>query len=184
MKRFARFLFHFDGGKTDSRGEIIFDPYDQIRRGPIRASGGFRERPVFGEVNWNPGPRLERRGATRGRRTEVQQETECEGEECCGRRGRERTRPWLAEEGAEIEGGENGMDASELEEALGPEVVAMLRAHADSAVSGLGEGRGDGGSPCEEIEGGDQGSEESRNGELSAHPSPKTGVDGDGDGYF
>ena len=97
MKRFARFLFHFDGGKTDSRGEIIFDPYDQIRRGPIRASGGFRERPVFGEVNWNPGPRLERRGATRGRRTEVQQETECEGEECCGR---------SVVEG----GGENGLD--------------------------------------------------------------------------
>ena len=55
MKRFVRFLFHSDGGKTDSRGVPIFEPYADLRRAPVRAPVRARargsERPVFREVN-------------------------------------------------------------------------------------------------------------------------------------
>ena len=53
MKRFVRFLFHSDGGKTDSRGLPIFEPYAELRRAraPARARVRASERPVFREVN-------------------------------------------------------------------------------------------------------------------------------------
>ena len=84
------------------------------------------------------------------------------------------------------------MAAYELQ-GWGREIAEMMRGHADSAVSGLadhadksmpGEGGQEGDCQCEEAEGGEKGSEESWNGELSPHPSPKTRVDVGGDGYF
>ncbi|KAL8793584.1 MAG: hypothetical protein Q9195_003847 [Heterodermia aff. obscurata] len=186
VKRFMQFLFHSDGGNSDSSGEIIFDPHAPVRRDP---SVSERAGPVFREVDWSPAPRLERRGALRGHRGDMDPgagRVECEGEECCGRRGRRLTRRRLVKERAGLEGGEEGVDASEVQEALGEDIVAMLRAHADSAIGGLEEGAHkfeagsregwrEGTRQCEEVGAGDEGSEESCYGELSRHPSPKTG---------
>ena len=180
VKRLARFLFHSDGGRTDSHGDIIFDPYGHMSRGPNRAGVSENERPIFREIDWNPPPRLGRKGAMRksgGR---------CKGEECCGGRGRDtRARPQLVGDGTGYEWGEEAIDTSEMQ-GWGREVVETMRHHADSAVSGLGDkpklGEGQQ-CQCQGVEDDDQGDEESWNGELSPHPSPKTRLEDCG-GYF
>ena len=191
-KRIARFLFRFDGGKTDSRGRPVLrdlnhspDPRNMRRR--TRGTTFSGERPVFRMVDWNPPPRLGN-GEVRG-----EEQAEGSGRRDCCAVG---TGTGTAYEGC-FEGPSRLNLATPDAEIAGPVDGEVNKVHADSGISGLEHQSSSGdGHDCargiqgqcgyglvsgeDEIAGDDE-----RYGELSPHPSPFTRVEEDGrHGYF
>lgn len=198
-KRIGRFLFHFDGGKTDSRGRPILrdsndSPDPRHMRGRIRGKTFSGERPIFRDVVWDPSPQLEEgevrgeeQGEGSGRRRCCAVGTGAAYEGCCGGPSRPTPATLDAEVAAPVH------DGVEIDNEDG-------REHTDRGVTGLEyrsssedvhnhAHRVQGGCDCGMISGEDNvdGSPEGEEGygELSAHPSPFTRLEEDGRyGYF
>lgn len=199
-KRITRFLFHFDGGKTDSRGRPVLrdlnrspDPRNMRRR--TRGTTFSGERPVFRDVDWNPSPqpgnsevRGEEQGEGSGRRQCCAVGTGTAYEGCCEGPSRLKLATFDAEiaasvsEGAEIENEGNreqtdgGVGGLEHQSSAGNGHARVVQGRCGCGIISGDDGEdGDDEIPRDEW----------GYGELSAHPSPFTRVEEDGRyGYF
>ncbi|KAG6990906.1 hypothetical protein G7Y79_00060g092100 [Physcia stellaris] len=195
-KRITRFLFHFDGGRTDSRGRLLLrdlnrspDPRNMRRR--TRGTTFSGERPVFRDVDWNPSPqpgngevRGEEQGEGSGSRQCCAVGTGTAYEGCCEGPSRPKLVTSEAEVAASVNRGEedNEENRGQTDSGVGGLV------YQSSSEDGHDYARGD---QCScGILSGDDGNDEMPAdevgyGELSAHPSPFTRVEDDGRyGYF